>query len=92
MARSLGIPSRVAIGFTPGELADDGLFHVTGRQAHAWPEVFLAGAGWVSFEPTPGRGAPGAEGYIRRGHGIAMAARGFPEHHALQRWPANFKE
>jgi transglutaminase-like putative cysteine protease len=63
MARSIGIPARVAVGFTPGELRQDGLFHVTGRQAHAWPEVYIADFGWVAFEPTPGRGAPGAEEY-----------------------------
>jgi transglutaminase-like putative cysteine protease len=63
MARTLGIPSRVAVGFTPGELRRDGKFHVTGRQAHAWPEVWIETFGWVAFEPTPGRGAPGAETY-----------------------------
>src|SRR5207237_6030329 len=63
MARALGLPARVAVGFTPGVLEADGLWHITGRQAHAWPEVFVAGYGWVAFEPTPGRGAPGAEAY-----------------------------
>ena len=63
MARSLGIPARVAIGFTPGELRDDGLYHVYDRHAHAWPEVWFDGIGWVSFEPTPGRGEPGAESH-----------------------------
>ena len=63
MARSLGIPARVAIGFTPGELRDDGLYHVYDRHAHAWPEVWFDGFGWVSFEPTPGRGEPGAESH-----------------------------
>lgn len=63
MARALGIPARVAVGFTPGELRDDGLYHVTGRQAHAWPEVFVEDFGWVAFEPTPGRGIPGGEQY-----------------------------
>src|SRR5439155_9684535 len=29
----------------------------------AWPEVYVDGYGWVAFEPTPGRGAPGAEAY-----------------------------
>lgn len=64
LARFLGLPTRVAVGFTPGELGPDGELHVRGLNAHAWPEVFLAGAGWVPFEPTPGRGAPGAEGYL----------------------------
>jgi hypothetical protein len=65
MARAVGLPARVAVGFTPGEEDPDtpGLYHVRGEYAHAWPEVFIAGAGWVPYEPTPGRGAPGAEGY-----------------------------
>jgi hypothetical protein len=40
-----------------------GLYHVRGLHAHAWPEVYIAGQGWVLFEPTPGRGAPNAEQY-----------------------------
>ena len=65
LARSLGLPSRVAVGFTPGEQAEDepGTYIVRGANAHAWPEVYFAGVGWVPFEPTPGRGAPGAEAY-----------------------------
>jgi transglutaminase-like putative cysteine protease len=57
MARSIGLPARVAVGFTPGEFKN-GSFIVTGRQAHAWPEVYINGYGWVPFEPTPGRGLP----------------------------------
>ncbi len=63
MARAVGLPARVAVGFTPGEPDDDGVFVVRGLNAHAWPEVHLPGAGWVAFEPTPGRGIPGAEAY-----------------------------
>jgi transglutaminase-like putative cysteine protease len=63
MARAVGLPARVAIGFTPGEQRSDGLFHVYDRHAHAWPEVWFDGLGWVPFEPTPGRGSPGTEGY-----------------------------
>jgi transglutaminase-like putative cysteine protease len=65
MARSIGIPARVAVGFTPGNTdpADPSLFRVRGEHAHAWPEVFLGEYGWVAFEPTPGRGAPFAEQY-----------------------------
>ncbi|MET0158933.1 MAG: transglutaminaseTgpA domain-containing protein [Acidimicrobiales bacterium] len=65
LSRSLGLPSRVAVGFTPGEQAEDepGTYIVRGANAHAWPEVYFAGVGWVPFEPTPGRGAPGAEAY-----------------------------
>ncbi|MCU1393005.1 MAG: hypothetical protein JWM34_1433 [Ilumatobacteraceae bacterium] len=63
MARSVGVPARVAVGFTYGELGTDGLYHVYGRDAHAWPEVWFDGLGWVSFEPTPGRGEPGTQSY-----------------------------
>jgi transglutaminase-like putative cysteine protease len=61
MARYLGLPARVAVGFTPGEEEEAGLFTVRGLNAHAWPEVYFVGVGWVPFEPTPGRGAPNAE-------------------------------
>jgi transglutaminase-like putative cysteine protease len=68
MARLLGAPARVAIGFTWGDpigQAGDGrtIYQVTGRQAHAWPEVWFDGLGWVAFEPTPGRGSPGTVEY-----------------------------
>jgi transglutaminase-like putative cysteine protease len=63
MARSIGLPARVAVGFTPGERDTEGVYHVRGEHAHAWPEVYLGDAGWVPFEPTPGRGAPGALSY-----------------------------
>ena len=61
MARAVGLPSRVAVGFTPGELVD-GEYIVRGEHYHAWPEVWI-GDRWVYFEPTPGRGAPGAVAY-----------------------------
>lgn len=62
MARSLGLPARVVVGFTPGTPSptDSNTYVVRGRNAHAWPEVYIGGAGWVSFEPTPGRGDPQA--------------------------------
>jgi transglutaminase-like putative cysteine protease len=62
LARAVGLPARVAVGFTPGDpdpTVPD-LYHVKGRHAHAWPEVYLNGYGWVLFEPTPSRGAPNA--------------------------------
>lgn len=63
MARSLEIPARVGVGFTPGLEIEPGLYSVRGEHAHAWPELYFSGIGWVPFEPTPGRGAPGAESY-----------------------------
>jgi transglutaminase-like putative cysteine protease len=72
MARFVGLPTRVAVGFTPGQVEGDGLYHVRALNAHAWPEVLLGRYGWVSFEPTPGRGEPGAEAYT----GVAAAQAG----------------
>lgn len=53
MARTEGIAARMAIGFAPGQLQADGTYAVTSHDAHAWPELFLDGLGWVAFEPTP---------------------------------------
>ena len=55
MLRLLGIPARVAVGFTSGTY-DDGRWVVTDHDAHAWVEVWFSGQGWVPFDPTPGRG------------------------------------
>jgi transglutaminase-like putative cysteine protease len=74
MARSVGIPARVAVGFTYGDLGPDDKYHVFGRNAHAWPEVWFDQYGWVAFEPTPGRGQPGAEAYTG-----APAAQALPD-------------
>ncbi|MFI5053275.1 MAG: DUF3488 and DUF4129 domain-containing transglutaminase family protein [Acidimicrobiia bacterium] len=54
MARSLGIPARVAVGFTPGNPGTNQTFRVSSHDAHAWPEIWLAGLGWTHmFDPTP---------------------------------------
>ncbi len=62
-ARAIGLPARVAVGYTSGVLGDDGTYRVQGRHAHAWPEVYFDGIGWLPFEPTPSRGNPDAETY-----------------------------
>jgi len=59
MARVLGIPSRVAVGFQPGQpTVKDGhtAFTVSTHDLHAWPELYFKGIGWLRFEPTPSRG------------------------------------
>ncbi|MFJ1510637.1 transglutaminaseTgpA domain-containing protein [Cellulosimicrobium funkei] len=53
MARTLGIPARLGVGFLPGERVDEASYEVTGRDSHAWPELYFPGQGWVRFEPTP---------------------------------------
>lgn len=57
MLRYLGIPARVAAGFTSGRYDhDDGEWVVVDRDAHTWVEVWFRGIGWLPFDPTPGRG------------------------------------
>ncbi|CAN5206020.1 DUF3488 and transglutaminase-like domain-containing protein [soil metagenome] len=59
MARTLGIPSRVAVGFQPGQTSPDSkntIFTVSSDDLHAWPELYFDSVGWLRFEPTPGRG------------------------------------
>ncbi|GAA1275371.1 transglutaminase [Planotetraspora silvatica] len=56
MARMLGIPAKVSIGFTGGTKIGD-VWTVRTHDAHAWPELYFAGVGWLRFEPTPGGGA-----------------------------------
>lgn len=53
MARALGIPSRVAAGYTNGEF--DGKNNqrvIRGKDAHAWTQIYFAGYGWINFEPS----------------------------------------
>ncbi|HUH16843.1 MAG TPA: transglutaminaseTgpA domain-containing protein, partial [Methylomirabilota bacterium] len=52
MARSLGLPARVAVGFAPGERQDDGTYLVREANAHAWAEIYFPGYGWQIFEAT----------------------------------------
>lgn len=53
LLRSLGIPARLAVGFARGEWGfKTGTYVVRERDAHAWPEVYFPGIGWVEFEPT----------------------------------------
>jgi transglutaminase-like putative cysteine protease len=57
MARLYGIPARVAVGFTPGTRvntnSNTNTYIVTSHDAHAWPELWFQGYGWLAFEPTP---------------------------------------
>ena len=53
MARAIGIPARVAAGYSQGEYnPDTGAYRVREKNAHAWVEVYFPRYGWVEFEPT----------------------------------------
>lgn len=63
MARSLGLPARIVIGYLPGTATTSTQqggteYTVTSSQLHAWPEVLFEGIGWVPFEPTNSLGVP----------------------------------
>lgn len=63
MARTLGMPSRIVVGYLPGvntSAATQGqtIYTVSSSQLHAWPEVHFEGIGWVPFEPTNSLGVP----------------------------------
>ncbi|MEV7395925.1 DUF3488 and transglutaminase-like domain-containing protein [Aeromicrobium sp. NPDC092404] len=62
MARTLGIPSRIAVGYAPGSVVGvkDGQnqYEATSDDLHAWTEIYFEGVGWINFEPTPSVGSP----------------------------------
>jgi hypothetical protein len=64
LLRTLGYPSRVAIGFLPGVQDNQGAWRVTTEETHAWVEVFFPDFGWLAFEPTPTRENPTGRSYI----------------------------
>ncbi len=56
MARTLNIPSRVVLGFAPGEIIDrngEEYIYVKAKHAHLWVELYMPGQGWLPFDPTP---------------------------------------
>jgi hypothetical protein len=57
MLRSLGVPSRLAVGFAVGtdDFDENGAYVVRDADSFAWPEVYFPGRGWVPFNPTPSR-------------------------------------
>ncbi|KTR87317.1 transglutaminase-like domain-containing protein, partial [Leucobacter chromiiresistens] len=61
MARHLGVPTRVAVGYATRAERDERTV-VLGRELHAWPEIYVDDVGWVAFEPTPGGAGLEADG------------------------------
>ena len=59
MLRYLGVPARVAVGFSSGTYDPArGVWTVTDHDAHAWVEAWFRGYGWLPFDPTPAAGRP----------------------------------
>jgi len=63
MGRSIGIPSRVAVGFLRPERVAENTYAYSAHDLHAWPEMYFEGTGWVRFEPTPADRAASVPGY-----------------------------
>ncbi|KQT91156.1 hypothetical protein ASG49_12595 [Marmoricola sp. Leaf446] len=74
MARTLGIPARVSVGFLAPERQPDGRLLYTSDTRHAWPELYFSGAGWVRFEPTPGGRTGATPSYTRQSPDEPVAA------------------
>jgi transglutaminase-like putative cysteine protease len=59
MLRYLGVPARVAVGFSSGTyVARKHVWRVSDHDAHAWVEAWFRGYGWLPFDPTPEAGRP----------------------------------
>jgi hypothetical protein len=74
MARTLGIPSRLGVGFLPGSKQSNGKQGVSLNDAHAWPELYFEGIGWVRFEPTPAVRTGAAPAYSQPSAGATATA------------------
>lgn len=80
MLRSLSIPAREAVGYVPGSynpITD--LYEVRANDAHAWVQVWIAGHGWQSFDPTASvplaNPAPGLAALRDLGHALGRIPR-----------------
>jgi len=83
MARTLGIPTRVAVGFLPGNAENQGnhfTYVVSGKQAHAWPELYFSGFGWVRFEPTPAQQTGQPPSWSDPLAGVSNSGSGIPDY------------
>ena len=66
MLRSIGIPARVAFGYTQGKGLGNDTYSVQIGNLHSWVEVPFQGYGWLGFDPTPSFGDPATASYMPR--------------------------
>ena len=71
-ARTLDIPARLAVGYLPGSQDESGAYIVRGGDAHAWPELYFSGVGWVRFEPTPSIQTGARPSYTQQADEVAV--------------------
>jgi transglutaminase-like putative cysteine protease len=77
LARLVGIPSRIVVGYTGGTATSHNSWQVTTADAHAWPELYFPGEGWLRFEPTP-QGPAGQGTAVAPPYASGSAAGGLP--------------
>ena len=84
MLRSLGIPARLTVGYTPGQRDPfRGLWQVRAKDAHAWAEVWFPGLGWQAFDPTA---SVPLSGESARPEGSSLSSRLADALRALPAW------
>jgi hypothetical protein len=77
LARLDGIPSRIVVGYTGGTATGHNSWQVTTADAHAWPELYFPGEGWLRFEPTP-QGPAGQGTAVAPPYASGTASGGLP--------------
>lgn len=80
LMRAAGVPARVVAGYQGGELNPvDGYLNVRQSDAHAWAEIWIAGEGWLRFDPTvavaPSRIEQGIVAALPAGESLPMVIR-----------------
>ena len=88
MGRSLGIPSRVVVGFLRPDKVEEGHYVYSAHDLHAWPEMYFDGTGWLRFEPTPQDRARSVPSYTNAQLGVDPTAA--PSAAAPTRAPDDF--
>jgi len=61
MARALGLPARIGVGFLPQPPDENGTQTIYQINGHSWAEIYFAGYGWIEFEPTAAFPTPHAQ-------------------------------
>lgn len=61
LAKAAGLNVHYVEGFNSGDIQTAGVYSISTENAHAFPEVYIAGAGWVIYEPTVSGGNAGSE-------------------------------
>ncbi|MFI6302487.1 DUF3488 and DUF4129 domain-containing transglutaminase family protein [Amycolatopsis thailandensis] len=83
LARMSGIPARLVVGFRGSAETDGGMNVVRNRDVLAWPEVAVAGAGWVALDPTAAAGKAGRD-QAASGKAVARARAQLPSEQELR--------